>query len=186
MSPRRCERRVWFRGADHIQAIHSDRPILRYEKLLMQPWKKTSDGWKINIYKMKELIVHVVVWEHLWDFEGYKKVPNEVPRKLSWWETFTVPRWHGTLTKLFSVGGDAYKPYPTKFHLHSGECCPYSNLNLVGERPPWKSEHAMVVFLTLRDFTLVLWIHDHRQRQRHVHDCSCNCMRTFVRFWKFP
>ena len=185
MSPRRCERRVSFGGADHIQAIHSNCPILRSEKLLVQPRKKTSDGWKINIYKMKELIVHVVVWEHLWDFEcsqQFPKVPNGVPRKLSWREAFTMPQWHDTLMKLFSVGDGAYKPYPTGIHLHSGEYCPYAHQNLVDERPSWESDHAMGVFVTLCDFTLAMWIHNHGQRQRHVHDCSCGCMRTFVRF----
>ena len=60
---------VWS-WANHIQAIHSQCPILRSTKLLGQPKKKPFDKWncsrwKINVCKMKGLIVHPIVWEHL-------------------------------------------------------------------------------------------------------------------------
>ena len=119
---------------------------------------------------------------------NFPKIPNGIPWKLSWWEVFTVPQWHDTLMKLFSVGGGTYEPYPTIFHLHSGEACPYSHQNVVGERPPWESGHARVVFLTWRDFTLAPWIHD-GQRQRHVHSRACPvthplAMATSARLWR--
>jgi hypothetical protein len=50
--------------ADHIQAIHSQRPILRSTKLLRQPEKKIMTDEiladeKINVCNMKGLIVHL-------------------------------------------------------------------------------------------------------------------------------
>ena len=69
---------------NHIQAIHSQRPILRSMKLLGSPeffcyngWN--FSGWRINVFKMKGLIVHPVVREYLCGILKVPKVPNGVP-----------------------------------------------------------------------------------------------------------
>jgi hypothetical protein len=77
---------VWS-WSDHIQAIHSQNPILRsvYETVRATQEKKTF-RWmnKISLCKMKELIVHPIVQEHLCGNLkvpiGFPKFPMEFPR----------------------------------------------------------------------------------------------------------
>ena len=75
---------LWMEGvvswANHIQAIHSQHPILRSTKLLrllQKNFQRMKFGrWKINVCKMKGLIVHPTIWEHLCVI---LRVPNEFP-----------------------------------------------------------------------------------------------------------
>ena len=62
---------VWL-WANHIQATHSQSHILRSTKLLGQIGQEHPMDEKINVCKMKGLIVHPIVWEHLC---GILKVP---------------------------------------------------------------------------------------------------------------
>ena len=64
--------------ADHIQAIRSRCPILRSTKLFGQPiifFRR----WKINVCKMKGLIIHPVILEHLCGILKVSKIINGVP-----------------------------------------------------------------------------------------------------------
>ena len=68
MSLRRCKMKGVWSWADHIQAIHSQSPILRSMKLQGRPTKTTSKRWnfgrwKINVCKMKGLIVYFIGWD---------------------------------------------------------------------------------------------------------------------------
>jgi hypothetical protein len=70
MSLRRCEWRVWVSWVDHIRVIHFTTPHRTvYGASWATPQKKPFDGWdfsgwKIDVHKVKGLIVRSVVWEH--------------------------------------------------------------------------------------------------------------------------
>ena len=88
MSLRRCEWRVWFPGQTTSKpSIHNapSHGLWNCSGIL----KKTSDGWifsrwNLNVCKMKGLIFHPVVWEHLCGILkvpiGSPKFPMEFPR----------------------------------------------------------------------------------------------------------
>ena len=91
---------LWMKGmvlwAYHIQAIHSHCPILKTYETSWATRNKNSDWWnfnrwKINVCKMKGLIVRPVICEHLC---GLWRFPKS--SKSSWWRC----QWRSSIKTL--------------------------------------------------------------------------------------
>ena len=81
MSLRRCEWRVCGRGQTTSKPSIHNAPFCGLWNCSGNPRKPYDgwnfSGWKINVCKMKGLIVHPIVWEH---WNGILKVPTGFPK----------------------------------------------------------------------------------------------------------
>ena len=83
MSLRCYEWRVWFCGQTtsnpsiHIAPSYCLPNLLGNPEKIYDRWN--FNGWKIDVCKMKGLIFHLVVWEHLCGILKVPKAPNGVP-----------------------------------------------------------------------------------------------------------
>ena len=86
MSLRRCEWRVWFRGQTTSKPSIHTTPSYGLRNCVGNPEDKTYDqwhfsGWENHMWKMKGLIVHPIMWEHLCGIFKVPKVSNGIFRR---------------------------------------------------------------------------------------------------------
>ena len=115
MSLRRCEWRVWFcrqttsKPFVHRSPSYSLWNCLGNPNFFSDRWNFSR--WRINVCKVKGLIVHMVTWEHLCEIlkvpRGFLVFPMEFP---STWKFYGGRKWKGRrpLGQLFSGAGGGF------------------------------------------------------------------------------